>query len=85
MQGDECGNLADFKSRNLAVKYSFSNFSFKVRLFDLYMCSFELCGHWLTAVTITKYLLLYVRSQYNGSFLWSRQPLSFLELIHIVT
>ena len=31
-QGDECGNLADFGTPNLAVNYSFSNFSFKVRL-----------------------------------------------------
>ncbi|CBI24554.3 unnamed protein product, partial [Vitis vinifera] len=28
-QGDECGNLADFSAPNLAVNYSFSNFSFK--------------------------------------------------------
>ncbi|XP_042495019.1 probable serine/threonine protein kinase IRE, partial [Macadamia integrifolia] len=27
--GDECGNLADFSAPALAVKYSFSNFSFK--------------------------------------------------------
>ncbi|KAJ8427484.1 hypothetical protein Cgig2_013565 [Carnegiea gigantea] len=27
--GDECGKLADFGNRNVAVKYSFSNFSFK--------------------------------------------------------
>ncbi|KAL9240391.1 hypothetical protein vseg_014616 [Gypsophila vaccaria] len=27
--GDECGNLADFGNKNLTVKYSFSNFSFK--------------------------------------------------------
>lgn len=30
-QGDECGSLAEFgNGPNLAVKYSFSNFSFKV-------------------------------------------------------
>lgn len=29
-QGDECGSLADFNGPTLAVKYSFSNFSFKV-------------------------------------------------------
>lgn len=34
-QGDECGNLADFSAPNLAVNYSFSNFSFKVRLAGL--------------------------------------------------
>ncbi|RVW35285.1 putative serine/threonine protein kinase IRE [Vitis vinifera] len=28
-EGDECGNLADFSAPNLAVNYSFSNFSFK--------------------------------------------------------
>lgn len=31
-QGDECGNLADFNSSTLSVQYSFSNFSFKVKL-----------------------------------------------------
>ena len=32
IQGDECGSLADFgTSSALSVKYSFSNFSFKVR------------------------------------------------------
>ena len=30
-QGDECGSLADFCTPALSVKYSFSNFSFKVR------------------------------------------------------
>jgi hypothetical protein len=30
-QGDECRSLADFHCPALAVKYSFSNFSFKVR------------------------------------------------------
>ncbi|KAF5186170.1 Kinase protein [Thalictrum thalictroides] len=28
-EGDECGNLTEFGGPNLAVKYSFSNFSFK--------------------------------------------------------
>lgn len=32
MQGDEFGNLAEFGGPSLDVKYSFSNFSFKVRL-----------------------------------------------------
>lgn len=31
-QGDECGSLADFSGPPLEVQYSFSNFSFKVRL-----------------------------------------------------
>ncbi len=31
VQGDEFGSLAEFHAPNLAVKYSFSNFSFKVR------------------------------------------------------
>ena len=31
-KGDECGNLADFRTPNLALNYSFSKFSFKVRL-----------------------------------------------------
>ena len=36
MQGDEFGNLAEFGGPSLDVKYSFSNFSFKVRRLHLF-------------------------------------------------
>ncbi|KAF9617145.1 hypothetical protein IFM89_034296, partial [Coptis chinensis] len=39
--GDECGNLAEFGGPNLAVKYSFSNFSFK-NLSQLALINYDL-------------------------------------------
>lgn len=50
MQGDEFGNLAEFGGPTLDVKYSFSNFSFKVKQFvdrlilivSVFFCSFTL-------------------------------------------
>lgn len=41
-QGDECGSLADFCTSALTVKYSFSNFSFKVSHASLEMIFFSI-------------------------------------------
>lgn len=46
-QVDECGSMEDFTSRTISVKYSFSNFSFKVQLFIfLILTSSLVCSVW---------------------------------------
>lgn len=42
LQGDECRSMADFGAPTLSVKYSFSNFSFKVVGANSYVFCFVL-------------------------------------------
>lgn len=56
-QGDECGNLANFSAPSLEMNYSFSNFSFKVRIYSPEGCYDMIWPTYMNFVMIRSFFL----------------------------
>lgn len=59
-QVDECGSMEDFTSRTISVKYSFSNFSFKVQIFIFLILTSSLVSrYWLASLKVKKMIMTF--------------------------
>ena len=67
VQGDECGILADFNGPNLAAKYSFSNFPFKLRSASP---SYIFSSSWNFRCRITMKILHFSSATFNVCRVW---------------